>query len=186
MMIVKRWWKVVGSRKDRKKFRNILRQIKDIRNELKKIHSGTQHEQNIREGKISEIKLQRLQKLEETTWFQRSRALWLKDADKDTFFFLSKANQRRKRNIIEGIRGEGGVWYVSAPVNMHRVLNTTDIRITDDINSILTRSYTAEDIHKALKQMHLSKSPGPDVTSVSIAKLGATALLLAMNFPLSR
>lgn len=43
-----------------------------------------------------EMKHADLLKTEETTWRQRSRALWLNDGDKNTSFFHGKANQRWK------------------------------------------------------------------------------------------
>ena len=45
---------------------------------------------------------------------------------------------------------------------MENVLDLVDRRITDDMNSILLRPYTAGEIKKALFQMHPSESPGPD------------------------
>ncbi|KAL8515107.1 hypothetical protein ACS0TY_013990 [Phlomoides rotata] len=54
--------------------------------------------------------LDELLKLEEIFWFQRSRALWLKDGDGNTHFFHKKASQRRKRNTINRIKTEEGEW----------------------------------------------------------------------------
>ena len=45
---------------------------------------------------------------------------------------------------------------------MENVLDSVDRRITDDMNGILLQPYTACEIKRALFQMHLSKSPGPD------------------------
>lgn len=41
-------------------------------------------------------------------WNQRSRAIWLKSGDRNTKFFHATATQRRKKNIIEGLKGPVG------------------------------------------------------------------------------
>ena len=41
-------------------------------------------------------------------WAQRSRVLWLKDGDKNTQFFHSKASQRRRTNYINGLFDDSG------------------------------------------------------------------------------
>ena len=43
-------------------------------------------------------------------WQQRSRTLFLKDGDRNTRYFHSKASQRFRRNRILGLRNEANVW----------------------------------------------------------------------------
>lgn len=52
--------------------------------------------------------LDKILKLEETMWYQRLRALWLKDGDKNSSFFHKKTLNRKKRNTIDKIEDENG------------------------------------------------------------------------------
>ena len=45
--------------------------------------------------------------LEEVSWRQESRELWLKEGDRNTGFFHKMANSHRRRNAINKIRVEG-------------------------------------------------------------------------------
>eukprot|EP00268_Persea_americana_P018774 TRINITY_DN19561_c4_g1_i1.p1 TRINITY_DN19561_c4_g1~~TRINITY_DN19561_c4_g1_i1.p1 ORF type:complete len:114 (-),score=25.20 TRINITY_DN19561_c4_g1_i1:9-350(-) len=46
--------------------------------------------------------------MEEVLWGQKSRALWLKEGEKNTKFFQSMANTRKRINLITKVRkGQG-------------------------------------------------------------------------------
>ena len=42
--------------------------------------------------------------LEETSWRQNSREIWLKEGDRNTGFFHIMANSHKRRNTIDRIR----------------------------------------------------------------------------------
>lgn len=43
-------------------------------------------------------------------WRQRSKIEWLRDEDRNTKVYHSKASQRRRRNYIKGLFDSNGVW----------------------------------------------------------------------------
>ena len=51
-----------------------------------------------------------LQDREATMWAQRSRILWANEGDKNSKYFHCCATRRFRKNSLEGIRDEGGVW----------------------------------------------------------------------------
>lgn len=46
----------------------------------------------------------------EIFWKQKSRVEWLREGDKNTKFFHSKASARRQKNMICGLEDENGNW----------------------------------------------------------------------------
>ena len=43
-------------------------------------------------------------------WRQRSRTLYLQDGDRNTRFFHCRAAQRRRKNLIIGIKDQSNTW----------------------------------------------------------------------------
>ena len=118
---------------------------------------------------------------ESTMWQQRSRNLWLTSGDRNTSFFHAKASNIFQRNIIHGLCDETGTWkeddrsieqttlnYFSmifrsnGPTNHSKVVEAIQSRISTIMNESLLHAFTAEEMSKALKQMHPKKAPGPD------------------------
>lgn len=95
---------------DTNQFGHVRKKIKDLREKLDHLQKLRQSEAIVIEANETEKSLNQRLKLEEAMWHQRSRILWLKDEDKNSKFFHTKASQRKKRNAITRICNEEGQW----------------------------------------------------------------------------
>ena len=117
---------------------------------------------------------------ENIMWHQRSRHLWT-NGDHNTSFFHQKTSNRNEKNSIPGITDENGVWQeddlavervildyftsifrTNGPTDTTVVVEAIQPVVTDPTNEYLCQPFQADEIHRALKQMHPKKSPGPD------------------------
>ena len=122
---------------------------------------------------------------EEVFWRQWPRSLWLSAGDKNTRFFHQRASQRTKKNTIDGLYNENGVWQTDegrvfaiaeryyaelfkaqSHTNMDWVLDDVDKVVTNEMVQFLNQPYSKENVRRALFSMHPSKSPGPDGMSL--------------------
>ena len=96
---------------DRTQFRNVRREIQDLKKELQEMRDSPN-----RIGPVhAEIKVvDRLTELyhrEEILWRQRARLDWLIHGDKNTYFFHLCASRRRRKNQIKSLQKTG--WAVN-------------------------------------------------------------------------
>uniref|UniRef100_A0A803NPX3 Reverse transcriptase domain-containing protein n=1 Tax=Cannabis sativa TaxID=3483 RepID=A0A803NPX3_CANSA len=87
---------------------------------------------------------------EEKFWRQRSRAIWLKEGDKNTKFFHRKASNRKAKNIIKGLIDDNFNW---------RLIPN---RISRATNDYLLEPFSSEDVFQAMRAIHPQKAPGSD------------------------
>lgn len=128
-----------------------------------------------------ETKLNKVLQQEQTFWRQRAKVFWLIDEDLNTKFFHRSATNRKKKNQLKGLFDKDGQWCTtdsdietivlqyyselfstSLPTNINEAVNLLPQIISEDMNAILSKQLSVEEIRLALFQMHPSKASGPD------------------------
>ncbi|XP_074283536.1 uncharacterized protein LOC141608084 [Silene latifolia] len=163
----------------------VMRDLKKKRRRLEVLNAGGggggRSRRAVMERKALVKEIAELLKQEELFWRQRSRAIWLKEGDRNTKFFHRKATQRKEKNhIAKLVDNEGRVWegrdnvskvareyfedvFASGqPNGFEHLLDGVEGRVTERMNMLLRCDYTEEEVVTALNQMHPLKAPGPD------------------------
>ena len=128
--------------------------------------------------------LNNLMHQEEVFWRQHLRVIWLPTSNKNKKFFHKRASQRKRKNQIEGLMDEGGVWRsgeenivgvakryftnlfsTSNPNTIDDMLESVEAVVTEDMNESLLLPFNGVEVYKVLFQMHPLKSSGPDSMS---------------------
>ena len=114
-------------------------------------------------------------------------------------FFHARASERRKKNSILGLWNKDGVWCeskesitattiayfekiytTSSPTEINEVTNAIPRCVTDEMNFKLTKTFTSEEVLKALQQLHPTKAPGLTICPRSFFIIIGTLLDLAL------
>lgn len=122
-----------------------------------------------------------MRKHQEIAAWQRCHPFVLRDGDKNTSYFHTKASNRRKRNRLKGLEDVHGFKQKSQEGMKSIVLNyfsdlfaTSRPKISidqvdfikekssEDMVAMLSRPYSCEEVEAALAEMHPCKSPGPN------------------------
>ncbi|KAH6797549.1 hypothetical protein C2S52_022103 [Perilla frutescens var. hirtella] len=162
-------------------FENVQSKSRELQKTLSDLQSQSQTDNIVQETHETEFELDKILKIEESMWHQRSRALWIKDGDKNSNFFHQKASQRKKRNTIRQIKNENGQWcsnrkgverilkdyfiklfLTDVERNIDMVVNALESKVSANMNERLKRPFTSAEVLCAVKQMHPMKAPGPD------------------------
>ncbi|XP_040987704.1 uncharacterized protein LOC121235426 [Juglans microcarpa x Juglans regia] len=135
---------------------------------------------------------------EDVKWKQRAKVNWYQLGDKNTKFFHSCANERRKNNIIQMIVDEQNREYTSQEglegvfkIFFDKLFASSDLRscdieeclnslkpcVTNSMNDQLFKAFTREEIKVAVKNMAPLKSPGPDEFGAFFSKNIGTLLV---------
>ena len=126
-------------------------------------------------------KLQEAYKDEEEYWHQKSRNMWHSSGKLNTKFYHALTKQRRVRNKIVGLHDETcnwitdekgvekvavdyfeGLFTTTDPTEFDSFLDEIVPSISPQMNQILLRRATEEEVRQALFMMHPEKASGPD------------------------
>ena len=169
-----RWW-------SKQHFGNITRQIGEKKKLLKQAENLALQGANFDTVQQIKHEINALLVAEEKLWLQRSKSHWIASGDKNTSYFHSKALHRFRRNNIHGLRDQNNVmctgdenvskllveFYTnlftsSKPSEIDKVCNLVQRTITDNMNAVLGRTFTREEVNIALSQMAPLKASRPD------------------------
>ncbi|KAL9672899.1 hypothetical protein QQ045_029152 [Rhodiola kirilowii] len=165
-------------------FWNDRRKIKDLKTQLKEVKDQKRDETSrIEEARLSE-ELDYWLAREETLWLKRSRVIWLNQGDRNTKFFHARASLRKKKNWISELKDEGGNSISEQPglVNMasdyfkkifqssldgrtvdwNSVLEHVGLVVNEEMNAVLNRDITKEEVRRAVFAQGPPKAPGLD------------------------
>ena len=164
---------------NKREFGHVGRQIKLLKTKLQMLEAFP--ENNMDDIRKVRLTLNSWLDTEEIMWKQRSRNRYLKEGDRNTSFFHTKASNRKQRNWIQGLEDDNGAWqeglddiehvatqYFSSlftssrPGEMTELLNAVSPSVTEAMNHLLAQDFQASEITQAIKQMQPNTAPRPD------------------------
>jgi hypothetical protein len=93
---------------DREVLKAPAKRISDLNKELERLKRGSMTNANTESQKEIMVRLELMLEQEEIHWFQRARANWLKQGDRNISFFHNYATKKRKKNTIKGLMDDSG------------------------------------------------------------------------------
>ena len=118
---------------------------------------------------------------EDDMWRQRSTINWFQNGDRNTGFLHAKASTRHRKNLMEGLLDNDGVWQVeedkmeeitigyfgdlfstSNPADFSNLLLAVQPKVTQAMNEWLIQPFVKCEVNGTLKQMYRLKASEPD------------------------
>jgi hypothetical protein len=125
------------------------------------------------------VELESVAHLEEVSWRQKSRILWLKEGDNNTKFFHKMANSHRRYNYMDKVKVDGVVFEEESEIrekvvhfyeSLYQESETWrpmvdeiefDV-ITANESALLERQFDKDEVLQVVKDLQGDKALGPD------------------------
>jgi hypothetical protein len=162
-------------------FGKVRKQLREIRRLIEVERGATLYRGPTECEKELVSRLSVLLEREETMERQHSCVTWLKEGDRNTSFFQAKARARGRTNRIRALQREDGseateqgelellasqfyenLFSTQKELEPELVCRHVPRKVTADMNVVLDREFTVEEVEAALFMMHPSKAPGVD------------------------
>ncbi|KAF7824555.1 reverse transcriptase [Senna tora] len=165
----------------KKTFKRADGEITKLKLKLQHLCNTPHSEENAKQIMEIKKKIDDLWKQEEMYWHARSRVKWLRHGDQNTRYFHAITVQRRNRNRIVRMKDTDDNWveeenqirvcfyrYFTDLFSTVRnrdvswVVGLVERRVNEDINVVLTRNITLDEVKKAVFDLGPQKAPRPD------------------------
>ena len=162
-------------------FCNVQKSIKQLKDRLWRAEEVSARSGNYEEVTQMKKELNILLDKEEEMWQQRSCIQWLKSGNQNTRFFHGSTTGRKRKNFINGLHDEQGVWQEdeevfsalltefysnlftsSNPHDLDCILDGVQTVVTVEMRVKLDKPYTSEEVGEAIREMAPLKAPGLD------------------------
>ncbi|XP_030969950.1 uncharacterized protein LOC115990242 [Quercus lobata] len=146
-------------------FGSVRRELKEKRKLLSKAELAASRGEDVTWVRVLEQEVNLLMDREAQMWSQRSKIQWLRDGDRNTQYFHSKASQRRRRNYIKGVYNREGRWCTDSrsmvvtvvefyqglftstnPTSFDDILEQIPHVVIEEMNSDLMGDFTAHEV----------------------------------------
>jgi hypothetical protein len=128
---------------------------------------------------VCRAELEKVAQLEEVSWRQKSRTLWLKEGDNNTKFFHKMANSHRRYNYMDKVVVDGVVYEEESEIREKVVHFYESLYqeseswrptmdglefdgITTTESELLEHKFEKDEVLQVLKDLQGDKAPGPD------------------------
>ncbi|RYR39566.1 hypothetical protein Ahy_A09g045127 isoform B [Arachis hypogaea] len=158
-------------------FGNIFKQKRKIMNRLKGIQRHTTYGKNKFLDRLEanlHQEMEEILKKEEIFWFQKSRAQWIVEGDRNTKFYHTKTIIRRAKNKISKLRNQQGEWIENGTETKDHAVQFFKDLYQDEVN-IIPLNFTAQTSPKIDSSFcrNLIKTPTLEETKKAVFSIGS-------------
>jgi hypothetical protein len=160
---------------------DLEKRLKKAKKDLENCRRQGVSDESVGREAVLRFKVDRIEEQIDTYWRQRAHVKWLEQGDRNTSFFHRVCRERKRRNRIGKLKKEDGGWVEdevekqafitnhfmqlftsNGNVDSSLLLEAVPPRVIAEMNAMLLKEVTREEIKEALDAIGDLKAPGPD------------------------